>query len=91
MPSRYDEARERIVKAALSQKRRPCVVCKARKVIGVGTWIPSERERLAAGGNAERIPIFAFWLCREHAMSSDDNNKLIRQSVLRSIREKFKE
>jgi hypothetical protein len=80
-----DNERERLTKLAM-KKRLPCVVCSSTDLAGVGTWIPDETKRLAAGGNSERAPIFSFSLCREHMSTNDENEKLIMQAVLRQVR-----
>jgi hypothetical protein len=81
----FDEERERIVQRALKSPR-PCMVCSARLVVGIGTWVPDETQRLAAGGNDEITPIFAFWLCALHVDATPENDKHIRQAILRSVR-----
>lgn len=85
MASRFEKERERLVRVAMKNPR-PCMVCDCDEVVGVGTWIPDKRQRLAAGGNAKTTPLFAFWLCRDHSTSTTENDKLIRQAVLRSVR-----
>lgn len=64
---------------------RPCLVCGSRHVIGVGTWRPDETKRIAAGGTEKTDPMFAYWLCREHAAPTEENGKLIQQTILREV------
>jgi hypothetical protein len=85
MPNEPEEERERLIRIA-KRNPRPCMVCDHHEVVGIGTWIPDAAHRLAAGGNSETTPVFAFWLCRIHADPTAENQKLIRQTVLRSIR-----
>lgn len=78
--------REEIAKIAL-QHPQPCIVCSDLVVAAVGTWIPDERHKIAAGATDKFHPIFAYWLCLEHTRPSEENEKKIMQSVLREIRE----
>ncbi len=64
----------------------PCIVCNNPNVIGVGTWIPPETHRLAAGGTDTYDPVFAFHLCEEHAKAGEENEIAIVQSILRDVR-----
>ncbi len=85
MSSRFEKERERLIKIA-QENPRPCIVCDSPKVYSIGTWVPDKNQRLAAGGNRDTTPIFSFWLCRAHTQDSTENEKLIRQAVLRSVR-----
>ena len=80
-----DEERRRVSEIAMNNPR-PCLVCEDRNVVGVGTWRPDEKRRLAAGGNDKTDPIFAYWLCRQHAVQSEENYTLIMQTILRQVR-----
>lgn len=85
MPNEFEQERERVIEIAKAHPQ-PCMVCDFHEVAGIGTWIPDARHYLAAGGTNDVVPIFAFWLCREHSDGSEENQKLIRQAVLRSVR-----
>lgn len=81
-----DEERKRIAQIAL-QNPQPCLVCDETMVIAVGTWIPDAKHRLAAGATDTFHPIFGYWLCETHAEPTEENEKMIMQSVLRDVRE----
>lgn len=85
MSSGFERERERVIRYA-QENPQPCLVCRDPEVRGIGTWIPDERHYLAAGGNSKTVPVFAFWLCEGHSDASAENEKLIRQAVLRSQR-----
>lgn len=85
MSNAFERERDRVTRVALNNPR-PCAVCKGTHVVTIGTWIPDHRFRLAAGGTDHSTPVFAFWLCFTHAEPSEENNTLIRQAVLRSVR-----
>lgn len=78
--------RQRLTKIALKNPQ-PCFVCGSPQIVGVGTWIPDEKHRLAAGGTNNTEPVFAYCLCETHAELSEVNEKLITQTILRRMRE----
>ena len=82
----YCQERNRLAKIAMDDPQ-PCFICGDPEVVGVGTWVPDERHRLAAGGTKDTDRIFAYCLCDIHAQGTDENDKLIVQSILRTIRE----
>lgn len=86
MCERCDSEREEIAKITMEHPQ-PCIVCKSLNIIGVGTWIPDERHRLAAGATEDFHPIFGYWLCAEHTAVTEENERKIMQCVLREIRE----
>jgi hypothetical protein len=85
MSDPFEEERERIMRIA-EQRPCPCMVCDDPAVVGIGSWVPDAKYRLAAGGNTNKTPVFAFWLCEVHIEGTAENQKLIRQAVLRSVR-----
>jgi len=78
-----DEERKRLTILALA-KRMPCLVCEEPNVVGAASWIPDETYRIAVGG--KDIPVFAFCLCQVHSEPTQENEKLIKQAVLRDKR-----
>jgi hypothetical protein len=65
---------------------QPCIVCKDTNITAAGTWMADEKTALAVGANNfDRI--FAFCLCDIHGKTSEENEKLIVQAIIRSIRE----
>lgn len=82
----YEAERKRLTKLAF-ENPRPCLICGSKEIVGVGTWIPDKYTRLAAGGNKKTIPVFAYCLCEEHAEDSKQNHTIIRQQIIREVRE----
>lgn len=80
-----DEERQRLTEIA-DANPMPCVVCDDKNVVSVGTWIPGEENRLAAGATDRNEPIFSFCLCRIHAEQTEENEKIIAQAILRDVR-----
>jgi hypothetical protein len=79
------EAERKRLTELMLEHPRPCIVCKNKDIVGAGTWIADQKRALAVGAqNADRI--FAFCLCDEHAEPTEENEKLIMQSIVRSIR-----
>jgi hypothetical protein len=63
----------------------PCIVCQSPDVIMAGTWIVDPSRALAVGAvNADRI--FAFCLCELHGKDTPENEKLVMQAIVRSVR-----
>ena len=84
MCEKCDIERKRLADLML-QHPRPCIVCKNEDIVGAGTWVADQKRALAVGAqNADRI--FAFCLCGEHVESTEENEKLIMQSIVRAIR-----
>lgn len=79
-----DLERKRLAEWAL-QRQIPCIVCRALPVIGAGTWIADEKHYLAVGAkNADRL--FVFSLCLAHAEPTEENEELIKRSIVRMVR-----
>lgn len=63
----------------------PCIVCKSPDVVMAGTWVVDPSRALAVGAaNANRI--FAFCLCEDHSENTEENEKLVLQAIVRSVR-----
>lgn len=77
---------ERAKLAAMMLKHpRPCVVCKDENVVGAGTWVPDHTKALAVG-TQEEGGVFVFCVCNEHIEPTEENEKLIIQSIIRMVR-----
>lgn len=81
----FAEERKRLTELAL-RNPMPCVVCNDPKVTLVGTWVPDEKRRLAAGAMPGTTPMFSFCLCVAHETFTEENEKLVTQAILREIR-----
>lgn len=79
--------RERLI-AQMLKHPAPCVVCHCPVIVDVASWIPDEKHRLAVGAGKGRIPVLVCCVCADHAAQTEENNKLLMQAMLRSIREK---
>jgi len=79
-----DFERKKLAEWAL-QNPMPCIVCKAKSVVGAGTWIADEKHYLAVGAkNADRI--FVFSLCEVHVEPIAANETLIMKAIVRMVR-----
>jgi len=65
---------------------QPCIVCKNTKIVVIGTWMADDKTILAVG-SAYRDRLIAFCLCEVHGMNTKENEQIIRQAILRAIRE----
>ena len=84
MCDQCDVERHKLAELMLEHPR-PCIVCQSSDVVGAGTWIPDEKRYLAVGAvNAGRI--FAFCLCNEHSEATEENEKLVTQAIVKSVR-----
>lgn len=79
-----ENERQRLTNIALSHPK-PCLVCGEENIVGAGTWIPDESRRLAIGGPKDTLPIFAFCLCNRHAEATQENEKIIKQTIVRYV------
>lgn len=85
MCQRCEKERMRLLKIAMNHPV-PCLVCGDENVVGAGTWKPDERHRLAAGANDKIDRIFAFCLCAVHGEPTQENDRLVKQAILRDVR-----
>lgn len=72
----------------IAENPQPCFICGDPRIVGIGTWVPDDRHRLAVGCTSESEAVFAYCLCEAHAEDTEENERLIMQEVVRSVREK---
>lgn len=80
-----ENERQRVLQLA-KENPTPCVVCGELTVVGAGSWLPDSRHRLATGGSKDYSPMFSFCLCQVHSGETEENDKLIKQAIVRGIR-----
>ena len=79
-----DDDRKRLAQWMIDHPK-PCIICDDINVVGAGTWIAGDKQYLAIGSqNFNRI--FAFSLCETHVESTEENEKLIMQAIVRLVR-----